>query len=72
MARPNAFFRCTGSAWTLRTREEIEAELERERRAKELEDAKHRFVEAARARLRGGTQPLPDGCAKFARIGVSA
>lgn len=67
MAAPNAFFRYTGAAWQAKTRDEVEADLERDRKARELEEERRRFVAAARARLAGGTAELPEGSAKFVR-----
>ena len=67
MAAPNPHFKFTGNAWVMRSPEEIAAELERERRANELEQERTRFLIAARARLAGGSEPLPAGCAKFLR-----
>lgn len=67
LAAATAWFRFSGDAWTPRPADEVEAELAKRRHAEQLERERADFVAAARARLRGATDSLPPGSAKFLR-----
>jgi len=67
MARPNSWFRFSGTTWSARTPEEVQAELDKQQRQQDLVRERLGFLEAARKRLAGESVEMPAGSSKFLR-----